>query len=303
MAVAPNSPVYTIIEFNSKKHEVMDFMDTTPQVEVLNDTTMVPRAGLSKPSAGALYSQMNFAMNVAGSGTAGTAPSNSTLLIACGFDQTLNAGTSAVYDCELSKNILSVTAVDIDKFIGNVLKHSCDNARGNMSLNLVAGELLKANFEFQGSYVAPSAASSAADFATTARPVVCKGLTMTVGGQTMIVAEATINLNNKVLSPFKDAAGTNGIQNPIITSQLPTLSVKMVEDIATLNQWTQMTSETKTAFAAALGSTAGNILNITGDWYPLGFPQESDEGEITYVTQEFQMSNIAADTQLTLTFT
>lgn len=64
---------YTIIEFNSTKHEVKNFMDTTPQVEVLNDTSMAPRLGLTKPKAGVLHSQMNFTMEVAGSATAGTA--------------------------------------------------------------------------------------------------------------------------------------------------------------------------------------------------------------------------------------
>lgn len=300
---SPISPVYTILEFNSGKHEVKNFMDTTPQAETLNNTVLAPRAGLTKPKVGVLYSMMNFTMEAAGSGTAGTAPSNGPLLIACGFDETESAGTSVTYDLYESEDILTVTAQDIDKYLGDQLKHACNSARGNLEINMVAGEKVDYVFGFQGTYEAPSDASSAASFATTARPVVAKGLTVTVGAQTLVLKELSINLNNNIVSPRKGIAGTNGVQVPVITSQSPTMTITAELDFDTFDPFSTFTSETKTALSAVLGGTAGNIATITGDWFPLGFPTENDDNEIVTFTQTFQMSNIATDTQLTIVYT
>ena len=304
MAVAsPISPVYTIIEFNSGKHEVKNFMDTTPQAETLNNTVLAPRAGLTKPKVGALFSQMNFTMEAAGSGTAGTAPSNGVLLIACGFEQTIGAGTSVTYSTYESQTILGVTAQDIDKFLGDEIQYACNSARGNLEMRLVAGEKLDYVFNFQGTYEAPADASSAGTFATTARPVVAKGLTVTVGAQTLVLKECIINLNNNIVSPRKNLAATNGVAVPVITSQMPTMTITAELAFDTFNPYAIFAAETKTALSAVLGGSAGNITTITGDWYPLGFPTENDDGEIVTFTQTFQMSNIAGDTQLTIVYT
>lgn len=282
---------YTTMEWNSAKHEAFDYMERTPQVDVHNNTDITPVSGRDKPRAGSLYSKMGFSVEAAGSGAAGTAPNVGPLLIACGMPETVSASVSVVYDVPLTKaSTVGATAQDIDKFLGNELKHECNSAVGNVMFTARAGEKAFWTFDMSGIYAAPTEASSLASLGTTARPPVAKGLTVTVGGATLVLKEVTINHNNTIASPRKDIAGTNGVQAPKITASLPTMQIKFERTaLATFNPWTVMTSETSTALALVLGGTAGNILTITGDWYPLDFPDDSEEDKILVETMNFQM--------------
>lgn len=307
----PISPVFSVLEWNSEKHETFDFPDTTPQATVHDNTALAPRAGMTKPRVGALFSMMNFSVEIAGEGSAlGVAPNIGPLLVACGLDETVSASTSVTYDSTLlPADTAQAAGVDIDKFVGNEVKHSCDTAVGNAIFNFVANQKAFVRFEMQGTYVAPTEANSAASLGDTGRPPVCKGLTVTVnpgdtGAVTLVLKSAVINLNNSIASPREDMAGSDGIQPPKLTNQRPTLEILFeAPSFGTFNPWEVFTAETKTAFALELNGGAFNILDISGDWYPSGFPAESEIDGILAYTMSFVQSDEDGDTKFTMIYT
>lgn len=93
------------------------------------------------------HSQIDIEIELAGSGTAGTAPAYAPLLKACGLTQTLSAGVSATYTPETD-------APDTVTFHYNLdgIRHIMTGCRGNMTLDINARGIPMMKFHFVGLY-------------------------------------------------------------------------------------------------------------------------------------------------------
>lgn len=93
------------------------------------------------------HSEIDIEVELAGAGTAGTAPAYGPLLKACGLTQTLSAGVSATYTPETD-------APDTVTFHYNLdgIRHIMTGCRGNMSLDINARGIPMMKFHFVGLY-------------------------------------------------------------------------------------------------------------------------------------------------------
>ena len=100
------------------------------------------------------YVMATFAVELAGSGTAGDAPAFGTLLRGCAFAETITASTSAAYD-PVSESIESLTLY----YDQDGQRHKILNCKGTFSLDLAASGYPMMNFTFTGIYADPVAAT------------------------------------------------------------------------------------------------------------------------------------------------
>lgn len=147
--------------------------------------------------------QLTFNVEIAGSGSAGTAPAYGALLEGCGFVESDGSptGTSNVYT-PVSSSWDSLTFY----FYHDGQRHKITGARGNMSLSLTRGEIPRYTFTFIGIYATPTAASpTGVDVTDYVAPVAVTDTntpTYTMGGSplTDLVAESlTIDMGNNVI--------------------------------------------------------------------------------------------------------
>lgn len=122
--------------------------------------------GASEELVGVRYVQVELEAELAGSGTAGTAPAIAPLLLACGM-----AEVDAADRVDYLPITNSQPSISIYYYDSGVL-HKCLGARGNVKLNLMSGEKPTAMFTFMGLDGAISAATpSGVDFAAFRTPL------------------------------------------------------------------------------------------------------------------------------------
>lgn len=120
------------------------------------DVTTVDRQ-IEKPFMGnggtlptGFYATLSFSAAVVGPGVAGDIPKISPVLQACGLAETVDAGTSVIYNLASQSN----TAVTIYINIDGVL-HKMLGARGTLTLTMERQGIPMYRFEYQSAYVAP----------------------------------------------------------------------------------------------------------------------------------------------------
>ena len=302
--MSPHILSMTEIEFNSKSHRVENLGFSPVVADVHETTATLPISKRDTPVAGAIWTGgWGFDYWVSGSGSAGTAPPMDKLLLACGLNESVSAGVSVTY---LSTGDLDtdLTRVNLDMFIGDGLKVPVPNAVGNMSMAFRPGEPVKMRFDFEGTYTAPTEAAGAASLVTAAHPPAAKGLTATVGGDTLVLKEVDTSLNNVNNSPNYDAVAANGVANPDLTDTAPDYSfLAVLPAFATANYWTDFLAETKTDLSVVLGGTAGNIMTLTASGYPLGPPDLTDVNGILQARMNYRVGWGSGDTKWTAVFT
>lgn len=306
----PDVIVLTKISALGTLFQASDVDFTNANVNMFENTAQLPLSRQDIPRVGAVWSKAAFSVQLAGSGidpsATATPPVFDALLTACSLKKTVNVGASVVYESEGTTATLGSAnaGVTINEVIGDQYKNIIGSAVGKLILEFTSGEPAKALFDFDGKYVDPTDASSSDTLGTTARPPVCKAMTITLGGFNLIPKKVTIDLGNVVLSPREDETGTHAIIDPLVVDQQPVITVEAEKiAVAQFNSVVRAIEETKTTLAIILGATAGNILTIGCDMYPMDVPQFSDVGGILGQTLVYKQSWAAGDTQFTMTYT
>ena len=80
---------------------------------------------------------MTFSVELAGSGTAGTAPRYGNVTKACGFSETVASNTSVTYE-PISASFSSVTI----HYNTDGVRHIVNGCRGSFTINASVGEIL-----------------------------------------------------------------------------------------------------------------------------------------------------------------
>lgn len=104
-----------------------------------------PYLGGSEELLGAVYVEMGFDVELAGSGAAGTAPAFGPLLRACGFTETVTAAVRTEY------NLVTPVADSVSiYYFSDGVKHVATGCRGNVSFKMGSGERPVMSFKFLG---------------------------------------------------------------------------------------------------------------------------------------------------------
>lgn len=260
---------------------VRDLSITPQQSDVVNRDVVRPYLGASEQLLANTRVECTFSVELAGSGTAGTAPQYGKALKACGLSETIVASTSVTYE-PVSANFDSVTIYyNIDG-----LRHKVTGCRGTFSINATVGEIPSIDFTFTGVYNAPDdSALPTATFANQATPLIFKNGN-TSSFQLLSYAGA--------LQSFSFDMGNNLVYRELVGGTKEVLLTDRANTGSTTIE--AVTIATKDYFTAALtdsslgnldfthGSTAGNIVDFASTRVDIGDVAYGDQDGIAMLT-------------------
>lgn len=251
-------------------------------LEITVDTDEVERK-IATPWLGntkVVYSKrkvnFKFDIEVAGSGTAGTAPAWGRYLQACGFSQTTVTNTN-VYS-PISSGFPSLTMVgnqDGVQYVGL-------GCRGSVSYKAKVGEIPTWSFEFSGAYVSPTdVALPTPTYSNQAEPIhFASGNTtdFALDGFAFCMEEFSMDLKNEL--SYRELVGCaksnkitqRAVEGEFMLERPDTLSIK--------NLYPKVEAHTLVAAAFTHGTVAGNKVKIELPTLQLAFPEGGDSDGI-----------------------
>lgn len=217
------------------------------------------------------YQMLQFEVELAGGGAAGTAPKYGPLLRACGVSETTNAGVSVVYG-PVSSGFESLSIYC--NYDGTNFKLT--GARGSVSMALNSKSIPVLKFNFLGLYntiadlVLPTVVLTGWQL-----PVAVNKQntpTFTLHGYSGVMQSMSLDVKNKLI--YRNLVNHESIQ---ITDRTPDGTVSFEStDVATKDWWTTIRGVTTGALQLVHGTVAGNIVQIDAPKVQLVDPKFSD---------------------------
>lgn len=200
---------------------------------------------------------IDFEVEMAGSGTAGTAPAYGPLLQACGMAET--DGVSTVTYTPVSSAFKSVTIY----FNVDGVLHKITGARGNVEIRINARQIPVFAFNMIGLYNAPTdAAVPTVDYAAFQTPEAANNTNTTsfsLFSYSGVLESMTMNLNNDV--QFRALIGRESVD--LVDRQVGGTLVFEAPAIATKDFFAAALASTLGALTITHGSTAGNQVVVS----------------------------------------
>lgn len=253
---------------------VRDLNITPLQSDTVDRELIRPFFGASEQLLANTRVEVTFQVELAGSGTAGTAPAYGRVLQACGLSETASAGVSVTY-APVSAAFSSVT---IFYNIDGVL-HKVTGCRGTFTLNGAVGEIPTIDFTLTGIYNAPTdTAAPSATYSNQATPVIFKNGNTTgfeLFSFSGCLQSIELDIGNEVI--YRELVGCT--KEVLITNRAVTGSVTIEAPTIT----------GKDFFTAALGTTLGNLTFQHGQTAGniVSFASTSiDLGDVNYEDQD-----------------
>jgi hypothetical protein len=247
---------------------------------------------------------VTFDAELAGSGTAGTAPAWGKLLRACGFGETIVANTSVTY----APAMASIAGISFD-FNNDGNRHRLAGCRGNATFNLAVGEIPRISFEFFGIYVAAGVeAQLSPTFANQVAPVVVNSANTTnvnvLGLTTACMESFNLNLGNEI--PLRQLAGCSA-QYPI-TNRAPSGEVVIEAPVigssaGEKDYFAQVISQATGTIAWQHGQTAGNIITLSMGQCNIDGPTYSDSDGVQMLNIPYMAQATAANNEMSIALT
>jgi hypothetical protein len=256
---------------------VRDLNITPLQSDVVSRDLVRPYLGASEQLLANTRVECTFSVELAGSGTAGTAPRYGKALKACGLSETIVATTSVTYAPVSS----SFTSATIYYNIDGVL-HKVTGARGTFTINGTVGQIPTIDFTFTGIYNTPTdTALPAVTYANQATPVVFKNGN-TTGFELLSYAgclqSVTFDVGNTLV--YRELVGCT--KEVLLTDRASTGTVVLeAVTMATKNYFTAaLTDSSLGNLLFQHGQTAGNIIDFASTRIDIGDVSYSDQDGI-----------------------
>lgn len=278
-------------------------LDVRPMQQTLVDRSL-NRAflGGSEQLPASIYSEVEFEVELAGSGAAGTAPAYDCLLLACGFSKTVVASTSVTY-APLSASFPSCT---IYAYKDGVL-HKLVGCRGTFQLSMPNQGIPRLKFTFWGRYATPTDASiSSPSYSGFVKPVIVNRTNTTpfsLHSYAAKTASLEITLGNKLA--FRDLINyTSSSENVLITDRQMTGSI-VLENVtmATKNFFSSIETATTGALSVQHGQSAGNICTISAPVVQCLSPSYSDSDGVAMLNMALRLNPSSGNDEISIAFT
>lgn len=241
---------------------------------------------------------VEFDVEMAGSGTAGTAPPFGHLFTACKMSETIVASTSVTY-APASQGTASETMY----FQLDGQRHALCGARGTWSIKFDSQQIPYFHFVFTGVWIDPVSAADIAPTWTgwqTPRPVgFAHTPTATLHGLASVFNAFSFDFGNDVQyfnNPGEEYVGIVDRKCSGSTTLLaPALSVK--------NYFTAALTDAQAAFNLVHGLTAGNIVTLAAPKVQILEPNYGDDRGRAMIQCNLDFARDVADDEVTLAFT
>lgn len=239
---------------------------------------------------------IDFDVELAGSGAAGTAPGYGCLLRACGFSETINVGTSVIY-APISSAFESAT---IYANIDGVL-HKISGIRGTVAFDMNAKQIPVMKFKLTGLYTTPTdAAAPVATYTTFQKPLIINNTNssgFSLHGYSGVLGSLSIDMANTVT--YRSLVGLEDVR---ITDRKPAGSIAIeAVNIASKDFFTIAKAGTTGALALQHGTTAGNIISISAPAVQLTKPTYQDSDNVQMLQMSMDLQPSSGNDEFTLT--
>ena len=243
---------------------------------------------------------INFEVELAGSGTAGTAPKYDAILKACGLAATIVSSTSVTY-APVSSSFSSATIY----FNVDGVLHKLTGCRGSMTMSCAVGAIPTLAFNLTGVYNAPTdTAQPAVTYSAQATPLIFReGNTSSFSffSYSGVLQSVDFNLANDLV--YRELVG--GTKETLITDRKPAGTV-MIEapTIATKDFFTTALASSTGNLTFLHGTTAGNRVTFTASQVDVLNPTYQDQDSIMMLSVPYvAIPTTAGNNEFSLAFT
>ena len=255
--------------------------------------------GASEQLLADVHSQISFDVEVAGSGTAGTAPAFGPLLRACGLSETIVNGVSVTYK-PISASFESLTLY----YYADGILHKMLGCRGTVQFDFTVKKIPVMKFTFTALYSAPADATNATPTYTgfkSPKVVSDQNTTgFTFNGYAGHMASLTLDLKNAVM--YRTLVGVEYVQ---ITDRDAggTCEFEM-PSIADVDLYTAALTENLSTLGLVHGTVAGNICTIASTQLDLVDPAIKDDNGVMMLTFPYGLvPSTAGNDEFSIAFT
>ena len=244
---------------------------------------------------------VTFDVELAGSGTAGTAPAYGPLLKACGLSETIFPSTSVTY-AGVSSGFSSAT---IYCFYDGT-RHKITGARGTVTFNMTAGQFPVASFAMIGIYNAPddTALSGSFTVANQAAAIEVNDASVSIPRFNSVsfarFESLDFALNNNVI--YKESLGSKEVL--IVDRQPGGTAVLEAPDIGTTDYFASAVGTSTGGTGVAIGSDSGNIVNLLIDQTDItGISYSDTNGVVSLAMPYLALPTTSGNDEFRLIFT
>lgn len=252
-------------------------LDITPiESDVVSRDLIRPYLGNSPQLLANSRVSITFQVELAGSGTAGTAPRFGGVLQACGMSETVVAATSVTY-APVSSSFSSATIY----FNNDGILHKATGCRGTFSLSAEVGQIPTIDFTMVGVYNAPTdTAAPTTTYSNQASPLVFKqGNTSSFQFFSYAGCLQSVSFDIANETVYRELVGCT--KEVLITNRAPSGNV-MIEApaLATKDFFSLAQTETTGNLTFLHGTTAGNRVTLTASQCDISNPSYGDQDGI-----------------------
>lgn len=281
---------------------VRDLSITPQSSDVVSRDLIRPFLGASQQLLANTKVECTFSVEMAGSGTAGTAPQYGKALKACGLSETIAAGTSVTYE-PVSSSFSSVTIY----YMVDGIRHKATGCRGTVSLNAQVGAIPTLDFSFTGIYNAPDdSALLTPSYANQADPLVFKNDNVT-GFQLLSYAGSLQSFSFELgnTTTYRELVG--GTKEVLITDRAATGSVSIETVLLGTKDYFASAIDDDAALGNLVfthGTAAGNKVQFTSSKVDIGDVSYGDSDGIAMLEIPYTcVPDSAANAEFDLVYT
>ena len=283
---------------------VTDLSITPQSSDVVNRDVVRPYLGSSEQLLANTRVECTFSVELAGSGTAGTAPRYGSALKACGLSEVISSGTSVTY----SPVQTGFSSVTIHYNVDGV-RHIVTGCRGTFELSAEVGAIPTINFTFTGIYNAPTdTALPTVTYGNQATPLIFKKGN-TTGFQLLSYNGAlmSISMDLGVTTVYRELVGgtkevliTDRASNGSVTIEAPTIAQKDYF-AAALTDTIATNGDDNIKFTH--GTTAGNKVKLISSRVDIGDVAYGEADGIAMLEIPYSLVPSEAGDEFNLVFT
>lgn len=222
------------------------------------------------------YAQLEFEVELAGSGTVGTPPAFGPLLRASGFAETVETGVSVTYT-PISRDFETLAL----RYHLDGVRHMILDAQGTVSFDITSKAIPFARFRFIGAYspITDAPNPTGVDYSAFMKPLAANKANTpawSLGSYTGCLQALTLDMANQLV--WRALIGCEGAR---ITDRRPAGSLVLeLPSIAQLDWPTMVLDAVDQDLALTHGRVAGNIVEIKAPTTQLINPTYSDQDGI-----------------------
>lgn len=255
--------------------------------------------GSSESLAADVHSEISFEVEIAGSGTAGTAPKFGPLLRACGLSETIVASTSVTY-APISAAFESLTIY----YYADGILHKYKGCRGTVSFDFSVKKIPTMKFTFTGLYTPPTDTTNATpDFSGFLTPKIVSDqntTSFTFNGYSGHMSSLTMDVKNSVM--YRTLVGVEYVQ--ITDRQSGGTCEFELPSIADVDLYTATLNDALSTLNLVHGTVAGNITTLASAGLDLSDPSTKDDSGVILMSFPYSLvPTSAGNDEFSLAFT